>query len=105
MDEKPRVCVDRVVPPPTLKERMALVRDAKWQSGDAIRVMFMNGDPAIQKRVEKRAQEWTKHANLTLFFGNDPAADIRISFHLEGSWSYIGTQCRTIPKSEPTMNY
>lgn len=105
MAQKLRVCIDRFVPPPTLKERMALIKDAKWGSGDAIRVMFMNGDPAVQKRVEKQAQEWTNHANLTLFFGNDPGADIRISFHLKGSWSYIGKQCKTIPKSKPTMNY
>ena len=105
MARKLRVCIDRVVPPPTLKERMALVKDAKWQPGDDIRVSFMDGDPALQQRVIKRAKEWMDHANLTLLFGTDPAADIRISFRQRGSWSYIGTQCRNVPVSKPTMNY
>ncbi len=105
MARKLRVCIDRVIPPPTLKERMALVKDAKWQPGDDIRVSFMDGDPALRQRVAKRAKEWMDHANLTLLFGDDPAADIRISFQQRGSWSYIGTQCRNVPVSKPTMNY
>lgn len=104
MDEL-RVCIDRVVPPSTLRERMALVKDAKWQPSDAIRVSFMDGDPSVQKRVESHAQEWTKHANLTLFFGDDPGADVRITFRERGSWSVIGTQCRTVLPGLATMNY
>jgi hypothetical protein len=105
MTQKLRVCIDRVVPPPSLKERMALVKDATWGLGAILRVMFMNGDPAVRKRVEKQAQEWTNHANVTLLFGDDPDADIRISFHLKGSWSFIGKQAKGIPTSKPTMNY
>jgi hypothetical protein len=32
-------------------------------------------------------------------------ADIRISFSEPGSWSYIGTECRTVPAEEATMNF
>ena len=104
--DAPRVCIDRSVPPSTLNERMALVKGAKWQPGDAIRVGFMDGDPTVQQRVAARAQEWTKHADLKLFFGDLDRADVRISFIQDpGSWSYLGTECRRIPANEATMNF
>jgi hypothetical protein len=99
------VCIDRIVPPPTLKERMALVKDSKWAPNDGIRISFMDGDLLLRERVKTRALEWTKHANLTFLFGTDPDAEIRISFRQRGSWSFIGTQCHNIPLGKPTMNY
>jgi serralysin len=101
-----RVCIDRSVPPSTLKERMALVKGAKWLPGDAIRAGFMDGDLDLRERVQTQAQEWTRHADLKLYFGALGNADIRISFSQDpGSWSYIGTQCRSIPANEATMNF
>lgn len=105
MTEAPRVCVDRVPPPTTYAERMALVADARWQPGDAIRVAFMDGVESVQQRVREQALVWTEYADLTLFFGDDPDADIRISFRQPGSWSYLGVQCRRIAPHQPTMNY
>jgi hypothetical protein len=99
------VCIDRIVPPPTLKERMALVKGSKWAPNDGIRISFMDGDPLLREGVKTRALEWTKHANLTFLFGTDPDADIRISFRQRGSWSFIGTQCHNIPLGKPTMNF
>ncbi len=100
-----RVCIDRRPPPKTDRERLALVKDAKWQPGDVIRAMFMDGDPVIQQKVEQVAQTWMAYADLVLYFGDDPEADIRISFLERGSWSYIGTECHQIPHGRPTMNY
>jgi hypothetical protein len=59
------------------------------------------------ERVEVVAREWTGRsmANLVLNFGAKDA-DIRIAFKAgNGSWSYIGTDCKRIPRSQPTMNY
>jgi hypothetical protein len=100
-----RVCIDRQPPPKTDRERLALVKDARWQPGDVIRATFMDGDLAVQQKVEQVALTWMEHANLTLYLGDDPEADIRISFQEQGSWSYIGTQCHQIPRAQPTMNY
>ena len=55
--------------------------------------------------VEEHAKRWSDFANITVEFGNDPDAEIRISFEQEGSWSYIGTVALAIDKSEPTMNF
>jgi hypothetical protein len=55
------------------------------------------------------ARSWTGSdmADLTLAFVDDPTtADIRISFQEgNGSWSVIGTDCRGVPKNQPTMNF
>jgi len=104
--DAPHVCIDRSVPPPTLKERMALIKGAKWLPGDAIRAGFMDGDSDLRGRVQTQAQEWTRHVDLELYFGALGNADIRISFSQDpGSWSYIGTQCHSIPANEATMNF
>jgi serralysin len=45
-------------------------------------------------------------AKVALAFKDQGDADIRIAFQQgNGSWSYLGTYCKQIPKNEPTMNY
>src|SRR5262245_26657989 len=44
-------------------------------------------------------------ANLRLSFQKKTDTLIRISFKLRGSWSAIGTTCRNVDKSRPTMNF
>lgn len=84
---------------------LAALTGKLWQPGRTLRVRFLDGDPAIQKQLEPYAQEWTKYANIHFTFGNDPNAEIRISFRQPGSWSYLGTDALTIPKHQPTMNF
>jgi len=84
---------------------LAALTGKLWKPGRTLRVRFLDGDPAVQKRIEPFAQEWSKYANLKFVFGNDPNAEIRISFSQAGSWSYIGTDALTIPKTQPTMNF
>lgn len=76
-----------------------------WRPGRRLRVRFLDGDPVVQAKVVAVAQEWTNFANITFDFGNDPDAEIRISFTPDGSWSYIGTVALNIPQAEPTMNF
>jgi serralysin len=86
--------------------RAAILKNSRWQPGDVISVRFLDGDPALQDRVRKVAKEWTKVANLTFDFVDAAPSDIRIAFAQgNGSWSYIGTVCRSIPEPQPTMNY
>ena len=69
---------------------------------------FLGGDPKLQARVAAVAKEWTRssRANLTLNFVKSGPADIRIAFMPgQGSWSYLGTDCRKIAADKPTMNY
>jgi serralysin len=77
----------------------------KWAPGRTLRVRFMDGDPTVQQKVADVAKGWSEVANIFFDFGDDPDAEIRISFKMAGSWSYIGTDALLIPQSMPTMNY
>lgn len=84
---------------------LTLLTGKKWANRRILQVRFLDGDTIIQRKVEKFAHKWEEFANIRFVFGNDPNAEIRISFKESGSWSYLGTDCLSIPKDEPTMNY
>ena len=87
------------------RPRMALETDALWTTGTTIKVRFLDGVDSVRQKVENLAHEWENHANIVFEFGDDPEAQIRISFEQEGSWSYLGVVALQIPRNEPTMNY
>lgn len=77
-----------------------------WENGRRLRCRFLDGEAAVQAKVEAIAKEWQDHANLKLEFVSDGAAEIRISFAEKGfSWSTMGTDALVVPAAEPTMNY
>jgi hypothetical protein len=94
-----------VAPAAAERARIAFVTGKKWKNGRTLRVRFLGGTPAITDKVQFYARQWMDHANLTLAFGNDPGAEIRVAFVPGGSWSYIGTDALGIPQSRATMNY
>jgi hypothetical protein len=115
---QPRFCIDRVLkkdlvlmasPELTMHAempvRMAVETAKAWEPGTELKVVFLDGHPEVQARVEEVASQWPQHANLSLDFGNHPEADIRISFELPGSWSYLGLDAHSIAPDRPTMNY
>jgi serralysin len=86
--------------------RAAVLKNSRWQPGQTISVRFLEGDPQLQRRVRDVALEWTRIANLQFQFVNTAPTDIRIAFAQgKGSWSYLGTVCRSIEEPKPTMNY
>lgn len=93
------------LPPGPSPTRMGILVATMWPIGSRIKARFLDGEPSVRRRVEERAHEWSDHANITFLFGDDPNAEVRISFQEEGSWSYLGTVAKQIPKSEPTMNF
>jgi Astacin (Peptidase family M12A) len=114
-------CIDRVIPDELkaaakqaeARERgtgpeLAVPRQKKWKNGRKLKIRFLDGDPAVHAKVAAVAKEWMKHANVLLEFGNDPNAEIRISFKQVGYWSALGTDAcveEYFPKNQPTMNY
>lgn len=91
--------------PEDLDDAMALDVRKLWEPGRTLRVRFLDGDPLVQERVEAVAHEWSEFANIKFSFGDDPEAEIRISFLDSGSWSYIGIDALLIPKNQATMNF
>ncbi len=98
----------RVVGNPTQPVSMGVAaKDKLWPKGKVLKVRFLQGQPALHARVMKAAQSWIlpgmKLQLLPAQAGE--AADFRIAFDTKaGSWSYVGTDCRTIRPADPTMN-
>lgn len=95
--------------PPGTNEKAALLKEAKWPQGSRISISFLDGNPALWEKVIVVAKEWICPglANLIFDFRKDTTqTDIRISFRYAGSWSVLGTTCRTITdQTKPTMNF
>ncbi len=133
MPQEPHVCVDQILPNELLKKAaelaikenpanqpapqarvaahhpfgLALVTGKQWTPGRVLKVRFLEGDPAIQAKVQQYANVWCEFANIKFDFnpaGKD-TAEIRISFQKDGSWSVIGTDALVRPANQPTMNF
>ncbi len=78
-----------------------------WPNGKTVTVCFLEGDPAVHKRIEPIAHEWSQYANITFQFIQGTKADIRIAFDAKGgSWSYLGVQSNFFWYwGKPSMNY
>jgi hypothetical protein len=88
--------------------RAALLNAARWPTGQVIRMRFLEGDPSLRQRVQATAERWTGQgmANVEFQFVEQGPAEVRIAFQQgNGSWSVLGTQCQTVPDTDPTMNY
>jgi hypothetical protein len=88
-----------------------------WVPGQTLKVCFIGGDPALNKRVVAAASEWTKHANLD-FDAGDPAnptscskddrSEIRIGYGYKGYWSLLGqtsVDFSVVGPGEQSMNF
>ena len=81
-----------------------LLTGKKWQSGQTIRIAFLDGSEDLSSRVAAVANEWTAYANLNFeWVSGVGAGDVRITFNRGGSWSYIGTDCKRV--TGPTMQF
>jgi hypothetical protein len=116
MSEILRVCHDRLLPQDFARPqhtirigegpaRAIILFNKLWINGSKLRVRFLGGTSTQQAIAKEQALWWTQHANLAFEFNNAPDAEIRIAFDSnDGAWSYIGTDCRSIPRNQPTMN-
>lgn len=115
MPQRPKVCIDRLLPQDLHRYRRTVRRGGRiravlpfrklWMNGSTLRVRFMGGTAQQRAKAREQALWWTAHANLKFEFGDAPDAEIRIAFDPDdGAWSYMGTDCRSIPFGQPTMN-
>ena len=115
MADRAKVCIDRVLPQQIMqpqrimksrgRERAISPIGKAWMNGSKLRVRFMGGTTAEQATAREQAGWWGAVANLTFEFNNAGNADIRIAFDPnDGAWSYVGTDCKSIPVNQPTMN-
>lgn len=88
--------------------RMAIPMAKFWKNTTVLTVSFMGGVKSVKERIKQHAIQWMDHANIELKFVSNPKKPtiIRIGFDTnDGSWSYLGTDNKTIEVNEPTMNY
>lgn len=113
MPTAPKMCFDRYLPSEHLDPALALGPRARaviffrklWPNGSTLRVRFLEGTSDQQQLAMQQARWWPEHANLRLVVSDATDAEIRVAFDPnDGAWSYIGTDCRSIPTNEPTMN-
>lgn len=86
-------------------QRLAVMTQKYWGSkGVKLTVSFLdNPNAATRAKVLKYANEWGKHANVS-FTETASGGDVRIARASDGYWSYLGTDVRSIPRSQATMN-
>src|SRR3954469_14295714 len=108
-----RLCFDRYLPHEPMDPAMALGPRARavlffrklWVNGSTLRVRFLGGTEAQQRLALEQGRWWSEPANLRFVPSDATDAEIRVSFDpSDGAWSYIGTDCRSIPTDQPTMN-
>ncbi len=116
MPQTSKICFDRVLPQdlrrlqrlaslPGGRSRAISPMGKQWINGSTIRIRFMEGTQAQQDMVRDIAPLWTEHANLNFEFGDDPTAQIRVTFDADdGSWSYVGTDNLNLPLHAATLN-
>lgn len=76
-----------------------------WPNGSTLRVKFLDGAPALRKRVIEIAGEWIRLANLRFEVVTSGPSELRVSFTSDGSWSYVGTDSLSIPPTDATINF
>jgi len=74
-----------------------------WANGSTLRVTFLNGEPALRRRVLAVAQEWSEVANIRFVESEAADAEVRVSFEGRGGVSRLGTDSLSVPAGEATM--
>lgn len=86
--------------------RAAFFSKKLWPNGSSLRVRFIGGNSIQQAFVKKTMMSLYEFINLKFVFLTVPGqSDCRIDFQTgQGSWSYVGTDNRSIPQNAATMN-
>ena len=115
MPARPKVCIEKLLPTDQMSFQATVRRGngtraiipigKLWMNGTTLRVRFLGGTGAQQTKAREQALWWTQSANLKFDFNDAPDAELRVTFDPnDGAWSYVGTDNRSIPLNQPTMN-
>ena len=86
-------------------ERAVGMRGKFWTNGQEIKIGLIGGTSAQRKYLTDGVFEWAKSVNLKFTYPASGPYDLRVSFATgSGSWSYIGTDCKSIPQTKATTN-
>lgn len=86
-------------------KRAVGVRGKYWQNGQTLRIKLLGGTAQQRAYFINAMLEWQKHVNLNISYVTTGVSDIRVGFVSgSGSWSYCGTEAKSIPQDQPTIN-
>lgn len=86
-------------------QRAVAYKDKFWPVGYRFKVGFIGGTASQKTFVKNTVSQWSQFANLFFDFPATGPFDIRVAFKSsDGAWSYVGTDNKTIPANQPTMN-
>ncbi len=81
----------------TSKPTAAIINWPRWQTGQTIKIKFLDGTQIQHEKVKEVASEWLNYANLKFEYVSEGYADIRIGFERAGetgkqygAWSELG---------------
>ena len=94
----------------SLDERMSatILTGKKWDNGRTLKIAFAPGtDKTVLAKTRERFEYVETLVNLDFVFVDAWSnADIRVGFvEGDGSWSYLGTDNKTVPRDQRTMNF
>ena len=76
-----------------------------WDIESELTIGFFKGSAKLKRWIEEAAVQWVEYANLKFVFTDVSKATIRVGFHEEGAWAYLGKQALGVGRSEPTCNF
>lgn len=70
----------------------------------ALKVRFLDGTTTQRSKAWARFIEIDRLCGVNFIPVESGPSHIRVSFRQQGHWSYVGTDCKTIPQNAPTMS-
>ncbi|KAF4452084.1 metalloprotease protein [Fusarium austroafricanum] len=85
---------------------LALPVGSMWRSNRVLRVKLLNGSDKVKRKIQEYAVKWNEFSGVTFEFVDSDDAEIRVNCDdSDRSWSYVGTDCLSVAKDRPTMNF
>lgn len=106
---KPRIIPDSEfcasIAPKFATSRAVGAKGRYWINGQTIKINLIGGTAQQRAYFTNAVLEWQKHINLNVSYVTTGVSDVRVSFNSgSGSWSHCGTDAKSVPQSEPTIN-
>lgn len=100
-----KFCYNKTLRLGRIATRAVAMKSKYWQKGSILKIAFIGGGYEQIRIMKDVIEELLSPLNLSLEYVDSSISDIRIGFKYGyGSWSYLGTDCRFISKTEQTLN-
>jgi hypothetical protein len=86
-------------------EHLAVYTQKRWGPKVDLSVRFLDTtNAALKAKILEHFNAWNRFGDIRFRESGSLSADIRVTLNGGGYWSYLGTDCRSIPAGQPTMS-